>query len=53
MVLVIAGYTAAILILTSQRVRLTRSALPIAIGPGRSPAWRCTHATALTSRPRR
>jgi hypothetical protein len=34
MVLVIAGYTAAILILTSHRVRLTRSALPIAIGTG-------------------
>jgi len=34
MFLVIAGYTAVILILTSQRVRLTRSALPIAIGPG-------------------
>jgi hypothetical protein len=32
--LVLAGYVAAILILTSQRVRLTRSALPIAIGTG-------------------
>ena len=32
--LVLAGYAAAILILTSQRVRLTRSALPIAIGTG-------------------
>ena len=34
MFVVIAGYTAVILILTSQRVRLTRSALAIAIGPG-------------------
>jgi hypothetical protein len=34
MFLVIAGYTAMLLILTSHRVRLTRSALPIAIGPG-------------------
>jgi ABC-type multidrug transport system permease subunit len=34
MVLVIVGYTAAILILTSHRVRLTRSALPIAIATG-------------------
>jgi hypothetical protein len=31
---VLAGYAAAILILTSQRVRLTRSALPIAVGTG-------------------
>ncbi|MGP0050566.1 MAG: hypothetical protein ACLPZR_17170 [Solirubrobacteraceae bacterium] len=34
MVLVIVGYTGAILILTSHRVRLTRSALPVAIATG-------------------
>ncbi len=34
MVLVLAGYSAAILILTSQRVRLTSSALAITIGSG-------------------
>jgi hypothetical protein len=32
--LVLAGYTAAILILTSQRIRLTRPVLPVAIGTG-------------------
>jgi hypothetical protein len=34
MLLVIAGYTAVILILTSRRVRLTSAAPPIAVGPG-------------------
>ena len=34
MFLVLAGYTAAIMILTSQRIRLRRSALAIAIGTG-------------------
>ena len=34
MFLMLAGYTAAIMILTSQRTRLRRSALAIAIGTG-------------------
>ncbi len=44
LVLTLVGYAAAILIMTSQRVRMIRLVLAIAIGTGTLRVWRCGRA---------